>query len=454
MNKSKLIQDSEVDVVSNGLAQDNSGILVPLRTFAEAQARLTLINVHVCKVPLNLAHKVIKSLETAIPQQHDVNLHHLRRIAKAEELPPRLRPRATESIGLNASLTEAQDSLCESPGEQTQALPQARKRPTSLYLLICASSVITTEELQDILAELEILDKEISTLPVPSTPPTSSEEATLWTREYWPTIYKKHNPNGPHPSIMDRATESIRPFVADYIAVAKNAARAVSQFHIGEPFGAVIVNPSPPPATSDQQLPVIVIAAGDARWKGNSIADRLGSGNVTAHAALRAIGMIARKRRQLSGEPGSSNTGDRGAEKVEEDVSDVFLDDPITDVEKEIYKKQDTLKEGGYLCTGLEIYLTHEPCVMCSMAILHSRFDKAMFAMQMENTGGLCAERKIGDVEQSEGAEEQNGKGQGTSYGLFWRDDLNWKLLAWQWVSTESPETDIFDPMNKKNMHA
>ena len=41
-----------------------------------------------------------------------------------------------------------------------------------------------------------------------------------------------------------------------------------------------------------------------------------------------------------------------------------------------------------YLLTSLTLFTTHEPCIMCSMALLHSRVKEIIFVHPMDETGG------------------------------------------------------------------
>lgn len=45
-------------------------------------------------------------------------------------------------------------------------------------------------------------------------------------------------------------------------------------------------------------------------------------------------------------------------------------------------------KYGPYLCTGYDVYLSHEPCMMCAMALVHSRV-KRIFFHKCQSNGAL-----------------------------------------------------------------
>ena len=42
----------------------------------------------------------------------------------------------------------------------------------------------------------------------------------------------------------------------------------------------------------------------------------------------------------------------------------------------------------NYLLTSRILFTTHEPCVMCSMALLHSRVARVVYLIPMDGTGG------------------------------------------------------------------
>ncbi|KAL3494839.1 hypothetical protein BJX62DRAFT_196876 [Aspergillus germanicus] len=101
--------------------------------------------------------------------------------------------------------------------------------------------------------------------------------------------------------------------------------------------------------------------------------------------------------------------------------------------------------QGGYLCTDLDVYLTHEPCVCCCMALLLSRFRSVTYPQTGRMvSGGLASEPVIQPVpvsepdyeaENEEGkANEANSKQPRQYYGLHWRKELNWRALGFEFV--------------------
>ena len=292
------------------------------------------------------------------------------------------------------------------------------QRQQTLYFLICVTSNLSYENASNLIESLcppfiHGLQPKLLTITVPRFPPSSEEQARAWSREYWPVAYKKNKFFGAHPNIVSRAEKQMQEVAGRWMSLARRVGKESSEGLMGEPIGAVVVE------RNSSQIPSIVVVAGDARWNNCEQIEANRNGNVMAHAVMRAIGLVARKRRDLLKEDG------QGVSKP--DSSAYFMDLPLTHIEAEAYMRN-TLAPHGYLCLGLELYVTHEPCVMCAMAILHSRFERLVYSERLPRTGGISAEVCV----------EGNGDAshaQGLGYGLFWRSDLNWKLLAWQFIS-------------------
>ena len=53
-----------------------------------------------------------------------------------------------------------------------------------------------------------------------------------------------------------------------------------------------------------------------------------------------------------------------------------------------IDQSEDKRNGTNYLLTDLTFFITHEPCIMCSMALLHSRVKEVIYLYPMSETGG------------------------------------------------------------------
>lgn len=51
-------------------------------------------------------------------------------------------------------------------------------------------------------------------------------------------------------------------------------------------------------------------------------------------------------------------------------------------------------KSEPYLCTGYDLYVTREPCIMCAMALVHSRISRVFYGSQHQE-GALGSKYKL-----------------------------------------------------------
>jgi tRNA-specific adenosine deaminase 3 len=460
-------------------------------------------------------------------------------------------------------------SSVSTPISATSSTSSIPKKPAkTLFLLLCEASIVSAQVIEGLLQEaFPEFHPKIYTIAVPACAPVSPTQAARLTSIYWPTLYKNTNPYGAHPAEQARRESEImkEDGVHKWITLAERVAAEGMMNRLGLGIGCVVVERS-----EEYGVRVVAVAA-DARWCGLKDAiDCSDTSNVMGHAVMRAIGMVAQKRRIVdskeNGRWAKRNTSapldptvqetedDKGAksdnaqlvkkinphpplvpiedvqEKLKElsklpptitdnldiespplnmvaqlgtlpktitrfkspitnKVTSPFLDLPLTELEATFFAPP-TLLPRGYLCLNLELYTTHEPCVMCSMALLHSRFGRVVFGREMDKTGGLKAEKqatkaatsqrggrvsdhfedkeiksmenpkvptksgKPADSRPKNNGKKQlasinttlanNGqtpkvgkmspaKPQSVGYGLFWRPQLNWKFLCWQW---------------------
>lgn len=106
----------------------------------------------------------------------------------------------------------------------------------------------------------------------------------------------------------------------------------------------------------------------------------------------------------------------------------------IDDIAKEEVKRRSVSKENdksknNYLCLNYHVYISHEPCVMCSMALVHSRIDQLVYRHPLIKTGGV-------------------GKSSGDHLMIHLSCTLNWKFESYQMLNSDFIGCEIDDSIN------
>ncbi|KAI9316090.1 cytidine deaminase-like protein [Dichotomocladium elegans] len=206
-----------------------------------------------------------------------------------------------------------------------------------LTLLLCEASALTLEDLKAKIHE-HGFDGIISPerLPVSRHAPLNRAQFEAW-KHLWPLVYREDTRQDPKFSSVDIMTiqENMRALLLEAASGAIVArARVVD------------------PATNR------LVAQGEDT--------RSASGHPLHHAVMNCIDAVAKKER-----------GDETGGRLKRKSSQVAGEESSV-----------------YLCTGYDMYITHEPCAMCAMALVHSRIGRVFYS-RSSNTGCLGTLYKI-----------------------------------------------------------
>ncbi|CAN8068747.1 unnamed protein product [Agarophyton chilense] len=187
---------------------------------------------------------------------------------------------------------------------------------------------------------------------VPATAPLSRDELQQWS-ELWPLTYRA----GKH-SFKPPSSNDLKDMYARIRSTVKRS-QEIQQSHCAVMAELIY------PVTGK----VVAFAQDQSYRKANISHDSTTSNKRLAHAVMNCLASFA-----------SAHTP----------VTNVKSTVDAVHIEERKLPQAGCLPSDQYLCTGLDCYVTREPCVMCAMALVHSRVRRVVFtAFNDENVGGF-----------------------------------------------------------------
>ncbi|KAN0075899.1 hypothetical protein V8E54_007169 [Elaphomyces granulatus] len=484
---------TSIPKVLNGV-RPLQGQIVSIRSIQELHPQEQFDKAYVAEVQLKSASKVIKALDAAFPRD-SVSLRHIRRFATHDFLPGHLRSATPQDLSLQTTIYV----LILPPLPEISALLNV----LAPFVPVRVSSEEDEKNENENGNNCEELSSaarvHIQSTQIPLHPPLSAQQAERWSRTLWPVKYNPTAPRSfiaPPPHDLNQARQSIQPLAGFYLSLAHQVADEARNSGRGRHVGAVVVDPTI--TTGDDWMAGVVAVAGDARYcprggaadsvlpplGGPSPAERLYNpdleGGPHLHSVMRAASIIASAQREGDSDSIPESSPLPSPPALVPPLSPLeayFLFSPSLAPSSSVAQPEHSpssapaspitrpsrgripiRSQGGYLCNGLDIYITHEPCLSCSMGLLLSRIRAVIFPRRGRmDTGGLASEPIPKDPL---GRECSDGKGQHRQhspehsassavprnyYGLHWRSELNWRVLGFEFVEDEDDLEDEGD---------
>ncbi|QPG75923.1 hypothetical protein FOA43_003309 [Brettanomyces nanus] len=261
----------------------------------------------------------------------------------------------------SASIVKLTKSRFDYTADKIKHLKRFRKKidkkgKVLLDVVICPEDDIEENQLREILKRcLRADDTIVYKIGIPVNKPYGKELNLEWSQKYWPLVWKG-NP------MLQELDESFKEFDEDTVMKYLKQIVELSNGH------------------TDKQVPVVTIFVDHLTDQVMSLKmDERSEQDPMKHTILSCINEIACKEQSRR------------------------------------EQNEDTAMTNKYLCLNYDVYTTHEPCTMCSMALLHSRIHRLIYINTSPVTGAI-------------------GEQSGCRYMIHLSCTLNWKFEAFQYI--------------------
>ena len=230
---------------------------------------------------------------------------------------------------------------------------------------------------------------------VPKLPPQINKDWTEWTREYWPlrplSLPETIETSVEH-ELSDEELSHLYKHMGEAVEMAKQS-RRVSAVVVDPRLNTIIAKASDNSPISFS--PYHPVTMSDQSLRSSA------AGKPCDHAVMQVIQQVSLRerewmeknnnRKQLqTGDDNSeqeqatreSSTEKVGVKRCRLDTTPTTPSDTTTTFIKEPNGESNN-EPVPYLCTGYDLYTTHEPCCMCAMACVHSRFRRVFYGISL-----------------------------------------------------------------------